>query len=104
MKVTVEQGGGMVPVVITTVADAAALSAADAATLRAMVDDAGLLALASSAGEAHPDRPSYHLVVEHEGGRHEVAFDDASIPDAVRSLVSWVSSVPGHEEHVGPPG
>lgn len=98
------QGGGLVPVVITTVADSASLSPEDAESLRAKVDDAGLLDASSSVGDPHPDRPSYQITVEGEGGRNQVSFGDAALPDAVRSLIGWINSVPGHEETVGRPG
>ncbi len=98
------QGGGLVPITIKTVADSASLSAEDGEALRAKVEEAGLLRLSSSVGEAHPDRPSYQITVEDEGRRSQVSLDDGALPDAVRSFVSWVSSVPGHEERVGPPG
>jgi len=94
----------MVPVVTTTAADSATLSAADGAVLRDMVTRAGLLGLPSSSASPQPDRPSYRITVEDGGRRSEVALDDAGLPDAVRSLVAWVGSVPGHEESVGPLG
>jgi len=103
--VSVVQGGGLVPITIETVADSASLSADDGDALRDRVEELGLLGLSSSAGEAQPDRPSFRITVEDEGRLlNQLSFDDAALPDAVRSFVSWVSSVPGHEEHVGPPG
>jgi len=102
--VSIVQGGGLVPVTISTVADSASLSAEDGETLRAKVEETDLLGLSSSAGEAQPDRPSYQISIEHDGQQNQVSFDDASLPDAVRSFVSWVGSVPGREERVGPPG
>jgi len=101
VRVTIVQGGGMVPIVTTTIADSAALSAEDAEVLRAMVAKGGLFGLSASAGDPQPDRPSYRITVEDDGRRHEVTLDDAGLPDAVRSLVSWVGAVPGHEESFG---
>ncbi len=98
------QGGGLVPIAIRTVADSASLSEEDGEMLRAKVEETGLLELSSNVGEAQPDRPSYRISVEDEGRQNDVSFDDAALPDAVRSFVSWVGSVPGHEERVGPPG
>jgi len=94
----------MVPVVTTTTADSASLSNLDAETLRAMVAAAGLLEFSSNTGDAHPDRPSYEITVEDAGRQNQVIFDDGVLPDAVRTLIQWIGSVPGHEQSVRPPG
>jgi len=100
VRVSIVQGGGLVPIVTTTVADAASLSADDAARLRALVDEAQLLELPSSQDRPQPDRPTYRITIEDDGRSTEVTLDDAALSDAVRALVAWVRSVPGHEESV----
>jgi len=94
----------MVPVVTTTTADSASLSNLDAETLMAMVAAAGLLELSSNTGDVHPDRPSYEITVDDNGRQNRVIFDDGALPDALRSLIHWVGSVPGHQQTIGPPG
>ncbi|MDQ6947351.1 MAG: hypothetical protein M3256_14045 [Actinomycetota bacterium] len=101
---SVVQGGGMVPVVITTVADTASLSSEDSDTLRARVEDAGLFALSVTPSDAMPGQPRYQITVEEDGRENQVVLNDTALPENVRSLISWIESVPGHEQHVGPPG
>jgi len=104
MRVSIVQGGGLVPIVTTTIADSASLSHENAEALRRKVEDAGLFGLSAAGGDRHPDRPSYEITVEDDGRQNQVVLDDAALPDAVRSLISWVGSVPGHQQRIGPPG
>lgn len=104
MKLEIVQGGGLVPIVTTTVADSTKLAPQHAKALRAKVEEADLFGLSSRRSQAQPDRPSFQITVEDEDRQAELHFDDANLPDAVRSLVSWVSSVPGRQQQVGPPG
>ncbi|MGI9022860.1 MAG: protealysin inhibitor emfourin [Acidimicrobiales bacterium] len=104
MRVSIVQGAGMMPIVITTTADSAALTDDDADALRAKVEEAGLLDRSGARSGPQPDRPSYEITVEDEGRRNDIAFDDADLPDTVRSLIAWVGSVPGHERRIDPPG
>lgn len=101
MKLSVVKGGGMVPVVVTTTADTAQLSPEDAAQLEAKVDASGLFELSPS-GDPSPDAASYEFIVEDERRSCRVVLNDGELPAGVRELLSWIRTVPGHEEHVGP--
>jgi hypothetical protein len=104
MKLSIVQGGGLVPIVTTTVADSENLAPNHAQALRAKVEEADLFGLSSGATQRQPDRPSFVITVEDEDRQAELHFDDATLPDEVRALMSWVSSVPGREQRIGPPG
>jgi hypothetical protein len=91
----------MVPVVVTTTADTAQLSPEDAEKLQAMVDDSGLFELSPS-GDPSPDAASYEFIVEDERRSCRLVLNDGEMPAAVRELLAWIRTVPGHEEQVGP--
>jgi len=80
----------------TTEADADELAPADAERLRALVSEAGLFDLASSADSASlPDVQSYEVTVE-DGGRHNtVVLGERELTPQVRALLDWVRSVRG---------
>lgn len=99
LKVSVVQGGGLVPVVTTTIADSAALAKQDADKLRAKVDQAGL-----SSGDPQPNQPAYVVTVDDGARRTRVTLGESDLTPAQRALIDFVGSVPGHEEQIGPLG
>ena len=102
------QGGGFAGLVSTTVADESALAPEDAETLRSKVEEAGLFDLSpkrsAARGPAQPDRGSYELVVEDGDRQNRLVLGEGELPPSVRSLISWVQSVPGREKGVSGPG
>ena len=82
------------------------LSPGDREKLPVLVRQAGLFddPTAPNSEEPEPDRFTYTVMVEDEGRRREVTFSERSLPEEVRNLISWVSTVDGHEESIGPPG
>lgn len=105
MKLTVVRGGGVAGVLTETELASADLSSDDAETLHEMVRDAGLFELDESGPEpAHPDEPSYELTVEHGGRMRTVRLGESTMPEKVRSLISWSDSVPGAKTRIIPPG
>jgi hypothetical protein len=98
----VVQGGGFAGLVKTLAADATALAPADAETLRAKVEEAGLFGLRSSTGGSdQPDVQSYEITVS-DGGRTTTAvLGERDVAPELRSLISWLRTVPGHEEKTG---
>jgi hypothetical protein len=89
--------------VTTTVADTAVLAPENANALREKVREAGLLDAPPDTGPAMPDAQSYEITVDDGGERHRAVFSDGNVPPGVRALISWIDSVPDHEETVGPP-
>lgn len=103
MKLSVIRGGGVAGVVTKTEVESDDLSRENDETLHKMVQDAGVFELHETAeGPSHPDELSYELSVEHEGRRHTVRLRDSTMPEAVRSLISWASSVPGGRTGIDP--
>lgn len=106
MKVSIVRGGGIAGLVTTTSADTEALASEHAQRLRDMVARCGLRDLPGNppAGPAGPDRFSYRLTLEDEGGTHTVGLREEDLTEDLDALIAWVGSVPGHTERVGPPG
>lgn len=106
MRVSVARGGGFGGLIRTTTADMDRLSPGDREKLPVLVRQAGLFddPTAPNSEEPEPDRFTYTVMVEDEGRRREVTFSERSLPEEVRNLISWVSTVDGHEESIGPPG
>lgn len=105
MRVSIVRGGGIAGVNRTTAAESERLSPDDAQELRARVTRAGLFDLPQDlAGTSRqPDEMSYAVTVEDGGRTRTVVMTDATAPDEVRSLISWLDAVPGHEEAISSP-
>jgi len=106
VRVSVTRGGGIAGLVRTTTADEAWLSPRDGQEMQALVRQAGLLGdpPAPATGKPAPDQFNYAVIVEDDGRRHVARFSEQSMPEQVRNLITWVSTVDGHREDVGPPG
>jgi hypothetical protein len=106
MKVSIVRGGGLAGLVETTTVDSASLAAEDARMLRAKVEESGLLDLPERIGgpTRQPDQFSYKLTFEDQGRMHTVYVSEENLPEPLDSFISWVSSVPGRQERIGPPG
>jgi hypothetical protein len=105
VRVSVVRGGGFGGLVRATTADTSRLSPEDGDTLKALVRQAGLLGAqpVPDPGEPEPDRFTYAVTVEDDGLRREARFSERSLTEPVRNLISWVRTVDGREESVGPP-
>lgn len=106
MKLSVVRGGGVAGTVLKTELASGDLSPEDASTLRELVRAAGLLE-ERGVGEqppSRPDEPSYRLTVEHAGHSHTVDLTESTIPETIRSLISWSDSVSGAKTETEPPG
>jgi hypothetical protein len=106
VKVTVVRGGGLAGLVTTTTADSDALAPDDAEALRAKVQGSGLLQLPArvSGPTRQPDAFDYAVTVEDGDHTQQVSLTEDALPPAVRSLISWVDTVPGRRDLIGPPG
>ena len=106
MKVSVVRGGGLAGVVETTTADSATLAPDDAALLRSKVDEAKFFDLPGAGPRpgAGADRFHYAVTVEDDDRAHTVHRAEADLPAALGALIAWVSSVPGRETGLAPPG
>ena len=108
MRVSVVRGGGLAGLVETTTADSDRLGADDAALLRRKIDEAGFFDLPGEAprpgGAAGADRFHYAVTVEDDDRAHTVRRAEPDLPEALGALIAWVSSVPGRETGLTPPG
>ena len=108
MRVSVVRGGGLAGLVETTTADSERLSAGDAALLRHKVDESGFFDLPGeverTAAPAGADRFHYAVTVEDAERSHTVRCAEPDLPEVLGDLIDWVSSVPGAETGLTPPG
>lgn len=106
MRVSVVRGGGFGGLVLSSTADTERLSAPDRQKLAALVEQAGLRGApaAPEPREPGPDRFTYALTIEDEGSTWRATYSERSLPGEVRDLISWVSSISGHEDNIEPPG
>lgn len=105
LRVSITRGGGLAGLVITTAVDTSTLTEKDAATLREMVRAANLEhVVPSSTSAAIPDEQTYEITVESEETSRTVVMSERDLTAAIRSLMAWVESVPGHERTIRPPG
>ena len=105
MKVSITQGGTIVPVLTTTEVDSEALGAADAAALRGLVERAGIGGGHSPAtGQAQPDRGSYRITLEDGGRKESLSVPDAELRPEMRALVDFVTGHPKATQRVEPLG
>jgi hypothetical protein len=103
MKLSVVRGGGLAGTVVKTELSSGDLSPEDAGKLHELVRDAGLLE--GGEEESSPSRPdelAYELTVEHGGRSHTVNLTESTMPEAVRSLISWSGSVLGARTEIEP--
>ncbi|GAA0846869.1 hypothetical protein GCM10009525_66540 [Streptosporangium amethystogenes subsp. fukuiense] len=58
----------------------------------------------SGASAGQPDRFDYELTVEDGGRAHTVRVGEGDLSGPLRALISYVTSLPGRQERIGPPG
>ena len=105
MRLSVVRGGGIAGIARHTAVSTDALSAGDAQTLRAKVEEAGLFGLSDDLPDhAQPDDLLYELTVEDADRVHTVRLTESTLPEGVRTLIAWVDSVPGAEDTIGARG
>ena len=104
MKVSVEQSAGLVPIVTETTADTNDLEPEHATALRQKVRDSGIFDVDAPDAIPRPDESGVRLTVDDGVRQRTVVVTQGSMPDGVRSLVDWVSQVPGRKEEVHPIG
>ena len=100
------RGGGLAGLVETTTVDSETLACAAAWVLGAKVQEAALRDLPERIGGPmrQPDQFSYKLTLEDQDWTNTVYVSEENLPEPIDSLISWVSSVPGRQERIGPPG
>jgi len=106
VRVSVVRGGGFSGLVRTTSVATDQLSPGDRQKLAALVGQSGLFdaPAAPRTEEPEPDRFTYAVTVQDQGRTRTAGFSERSLPEGVRNLISWVSTVDGHQESIGPPG
>ena len=105
MKVSITQGGTIVPVLTTTEVDSEALGEADAAALRGLVERAGIGGGHPPAkAPAQPDRGGYRITLEDGARKESLSVSDAELRPETRALVDFVTGHPKATQRVEPLG
>ena len=107
MKVSIVRGGGLAGMVTTTSLDTDDLTAHDAATLRAKVDQAEVHQSHRRGTETtptQPDRFSYELTIEDNDKRQTLRIRDQDLSPELNDLITWVHNSPARRQKVRPPG
>jgi emfourin len=105
MKISITQGGSIVPVVTTTEVDSDSLGPDDAAALQKLVDKAGIGGgRASDSGPPQPDRGGYRITIDDRGKQESLAMPEADLSDETRALVDFVSEHPKATRRTEPLG
>jgi hypothetical protein len=105
MKISITQGGTIVPVLTTTEVDSEALAPNDAAALRGLVERAGISGgHRPGRGAAQPDRGGYRITLEDGGRKESLSVPDADLRPETRALVDWVTGHPKATQRVEPLG
>ncbi|OLE14083.1 MAG: hypothetical protein AUI36_39355 [Cyanobacteria bacterium 13_1_40CM_2_61_4] len=105
MKLRIVRGGGLAGLATVTEVDSNALPAQEAEALSSKVAEMGFFDLPASFGSSEePDRFNYAVTVSEANQTHTVTGGEQQLPQSMRSLISWVSSLPGAESHVERPG
>lgn len=104
MKVSITQGGTIVPVLTTTEVDSDSLAPNDAAALRELVARAAIGNGEPPASPAQPDRGSYRITIQDGEKRTSVSVADADLRPELRELVERVSAHPKATRRTEPLG
>ncbi len=91
MRVTLTQSGGIVGAVRTCELDSSFLPPDDARELESLVRSSGLSASgAFLSGEGQNDLRLYEIRIERNSERLAVTFDDHTLPERARPLLSFL--------------
>ena len=104
MKVSIVRGGGLAGIVTRTEVESDALAADEEQTMREHAARLGELALEPAHEEPEPDSLSYEITIEDNGETQQVRLFDDQLPEPLRALIEWATSVPEREEHIEAPG
>lgn len=91
-RVSFTQSGGFVGVVHSCRIEVATLAAEERASLEQLVAASGLEASCECLSENCRDGRTYEIVIEHETSVVRAVFDDASLPEAARPLISFLKA------------
>lgn len=74
--------------------------------LEAKVAESAVLTLPDDVprGARHPEDLQYELTIEDGGHMRTVRLSESALPEAVRSLIAWVTSMPEAEDTIEPLG
>jgi hypothetical protein len=78
-------------VTLHSAADTSDLDAADAAELRRLASAVDFGRYERGAGQGGvPDAFQYHVVVDHDGERHDVVVGESALDPSLHALVDWL--------------
>jgi hypothetical protein len=91
-RVSFTQSGGFVGVVRSCRIEVALLAAEERTSLEQLVAASGLEASCECLSENCRDGRTYEIVIEHETKVVRAVFDETSLPEAARPLVSFLKA------------
>ena len=90
VRVTFVQSGGVVGVLRRCELDSSCLPPGEARELESLVKESGLAASGAFLSAPSRDLRLYEIQVESEAGNVSVKFDDATLPERARPLLSFL--------------
>ena len=90
MKITFRQSGGYAGLVMGSEIDTDSLAAEEAAKLKSLVEQSGILQAQSKQTPNSADLLYYEITIETKKGIHQVSFDDMSLPESAIPLLEYL--------------
>ncbi len=92
MKINFHQSGGYAGLRMGCELDTNVLSIDEAAQLESLVKTSGILQTKSARSENTADLINYEITIEIKEGKHQVTFDDLTLPESIVPLLDYLQS------------
>lgn len=92
MKINFRQSGGYGGLRMSCDLDTNLLAPEEAAQLESLVKTSGILQAQSALSENAADLINYEITIETTEGKHQVKFDDLTLPETVLPLLDYLQS------------
>lgn len=90
MQITFRQSGGYAGLIMGCQIDTNSLTAEEAADLQTKVKQSGILQAQSQKTPHAADLLNYEITIETSQGKHQVTFDDSSLPQEALPLLEYL--------------
>lgn len=92
MKITFRQSGGYAGLRMGCELDTNLLTLEEATQLESLVEKSGILQIQTALSTNTADLINYEITIETEEGKHQVTFDDLTLPESVVPLLDYLQS------------
>jgi len=92
MKINFRQSGGYAGLRMGCELDTNLLPQDESAKLESLVETSGILQAKSTRSENTADLINYEIAIETKEGKHQVTFDDLTLPESVVPLLDYLQS------------